>query len=186
MLKPALFLTLVALWAPSFQNGCQDATKAVTHLSYYPIRDMRQTVVIDPQRTVFRGPDSLSVPTTGRDRWNETMEGAPWDKAKVAMTDPYPVTEESITRGDTLYHRVCWTCHGMAMNGIGPVTDKYMPAANLLGDNARQQPDGYLYMYMRHGGAVMPSYGNAVSKRDAWDIIHWIRKMQKLYPNGMN
>ena len=107
MLKPALFLTLVALWAPSFQNGCQDATKAVTHLSYYPIRDMRQTVVIDPQRTVFRGPDSLSVPTTGRDRWNETMEGAPWDKAKVAMTDPYPVTEESITRGDTLYHRVC-------------------------------------------------------------------------------
>ena len=59
-----------------------------------------------------------------------------------------------------------------------------MPAANLLGENARQQPDGYLYMYMRHGGAVMPSYGNALSKRDAWDVVHWIRSMQTSTPMG--
>jgi len=42
MLKPALFLGLVALWSVSFQQGCQDLQKAVTHLTYYPIRDMRQ------------------------------------------------------------------------------------------------------------------------------------------------
>lgn len=184
MLKPALLVGLIALWSASFQNGCSDLTKSVTHLSYYPIRDMRQTVVIDPQRTVFRGPDSLAVPTIGRDRWNETMEGAPWDKAMKDMKDPYVSDAASLVRGDTLYHRVCWTCHGMNMSGIGPVTDSYMPAANLLGENARQQPDGYLYMYMRHGGAVMPSYGNALSKRDAWDVVHWIRSMQTSTPMG--
>ena len=185
MPRRLLIIGLLALWSASFQNGCHDLQKSLTHLNYYPNRDMRRTIVIDPQRVSFRGPDSLAVPTIGRDLWNETMEKAPYDKAKLAMKDPYVSDAGSIVRGDTLYHRFCWTCHGMDMSGIGPVTDKYLPAANMLGDNARQQPDGYLYMYMRHGGAIMPSYGNAVSKRDAWDLIHYIRNMQKLTPPGM-
>ena len=39
-----------------------------------------------------------------------------------------------------------------------------------------------MYMYMRHGGAVMPSYGNALSSRDGWDLVNYIRHMQKVSP----
>ena len=31
-------------------------------------------------------------------------------------------------------------------------------------------------------GAVMPSYGNAISARDAWSLVHYIRHMQKVSP----
>ena len=28
----------------------------------------------------------------------------------------------------------------------------------------------------------MPSYGNAVTRRDAWDLIHYIRQQQRVSP----
>ena len=72
MLRGRLLLGVIALWSVSFHQGCQDLTKSLTHLSYYPIRDMRQTIVIDPQRRdptnpkwmTFNGPDS------GRPAWS--------------------------------------------------------------------------------------------------------------------
>jgi len=63
MLKPLAVLGLLALWSMSAQQGCNDLKKSVTHLKYYPIRDMRQTIAIDPQRTTWGAPDSLAVPT---------------------------------------------------------------------------------------------------------------------------
>ena len=67
MLKVLFWVGVLALWSSSFQQGCQDVRKAVTHLTYSPTRDMRQTIAILPQRTTWGAPDSLSVPTIGRD-----------------------------------------------------------------------------------------------------------------------
>src|SRR5438093_1015632 len=77
MLRGRLLLGVIALWSVSVQQGCHDLKKSLTHLKYYPIRDMRQTIAIDPQRgdpgdprwTPFRGPDSLAVPSIDVDRW---------------------------------------------------------------------------------------------------------------------
>ena len=52
MLRSRLLLGVIALWSVSAHQGCQDLKKSLTHLAYYPIRDMRQTVVIDPQRAL--------------------------------------------------------------------------------------------------------------------------------------
>jgi hypothetical protein len=53
MLKPIAYIALMALWSASFQQGCEDAKKSVTHLKYYPIRDMRQSWSLDPQRDAW-------------------------------------------------------------------------------------------------------------------------------------
>jgi mono/diheme cytochrome c family protein len=179
MLKLLFWIGILALWSSSFQQGCQDAKKAVTHLTYYPTRDMRQTIAIDPQRTTWGAPDSLSVPTIGRDAYvNDT---APYDVAAKLLLAP-PTSEASEARGDSLFHTICWTCHGKTMAGDGPVSSKFIPPPDLLGESTRGKADGFMYMYMRHGGAVMPSYGNAISSRDAWDLVHYIRHMQKVSP----
>ena len=191
MVKPVAFLALLALWSASFQQGCEDAKKAVTHLSYYPIRDMRQTVVVDPQRTAWGTPDSvarmkqwgtpdsLSVPTIGADPYvNDT---APYDLAGAKLVAPAS-TEASVAHGDSLFHTICWSCHGKSLAGDGPVSTKYIPPPDLLAEATRGRTDGYMFMYMRHGGAVMPSYGNASSARDAWSLVHYIRHMQKVSP----
>jgi len=187
MLRPAVLLGVIALWSVSVQQGCQDLRKSLTHLTYYPIRDMRQTVVIDPQRydptngkwITFRGPDSLAVPSIGRDRW---VGDAPYMETEAFVKDPTTVTDASIARGDTLFRTICSPCHGKQMLGDGTVAPSFMPPPDLLAQATRDRSDGFLYNYMRHGGVVMPSYGNALSAHDAWDVVHYVRAMQKASP----
>lgn len=188
MLRHLLILGFALVWSASFKQGCEDVTKSVTHLPYYPIRDMRQTVVLDPQRgdplnlkyPASREPDSLSVATHGGDRYWQA--GAPYDDASARLTNPVPATEASVAHGDSLYHQVCWTCHGKTMTGDGPVAQYFMQPPDLLAEATRLRKDGYLYSYMRHGGIVMPSYGNALSSHDAWDIINYLRSMMASSP----
>ncbi|HTQ48473.1 MAG TPA: cytochrome c [Polyangiaceae bacterium] len=187
MLRTKLLLGVIALWSVSAHQGCEDVKRSITHLRYYPIRDMRQTVVIDPQRRdpthpqwlSFTGPDSQAVPTMDVDRW---QGDPPYDAASKNVASPNVAMDASVVRGDTLFHNFCWTCHGMAMAGDGPVAPMFMPPPDLLAAPTRARTDGYIFMYMRHGGVVMPSYGNAISAKDAWDIVHYIRAMQKANP----
>jgi len=188
MLKPVALMGLLALWSVSVQQGCNDLKKSVTHLRYYPIRDMRQTVVADPQRLIWSEgtpaawgatPDSLSVPTIGRDAY--ATDTAPYDVAGARLKAP-PSTEASVAHGDSLYHVVCWSCHGKALQGDGPVTPNFVQPPDLLAEGTRGRTDGFMYMYLRHGGAIMPSYGNLLSSRDAWALVHYIRHMQQVSP----
>lgn len=192
MLKPVAFVALLALWSVSFQQGCNDLKRAVTHWRYYPIRDMRQSVAPDPQRPIWSPttpviwgavPDSLSVPTIGSDPYS--ADTPPYEVAARKLVAP-PSTDASVARGDSLFHTICWTCHGKTLAGDGPVAPRMSESGavptDLLGESARGRSDGFIYMYMRHGGALMPSYGNVLSSRDAWSIVHYVRHMQKVSP----
>ena len=188
MLRPLAVLGLLALWSVSVQQGCNDLKKAVTHLKYYPIRDMRQTVAPDPQRGIWseKGPvvwdgtpDSLSVPTIGVDAY--AAAAMPYDAVEKKIVAPAS-SDASVAHGDSLFHVICWSCHGKTMAGDGPIAAKGIPATNLLSQQTRDRTDGFMYMYMRHGGAIMPSYGNVLSSRDAWSLVHYIRHMQKTSP----
>jgi mono/diheme cytochrome c family protein len=186
-------LAFLALWSVSAQQGCNDLKKSVTHLKYYPIRDMRQTIAPDPQRMIWSEtgkpvvwaavPDSLSVPTIGVDPY--MADAAPYDVSGAKLHSPES-TDASVARGDSLFHTICWTCHGKTLAGDGPVAPKMAETGavptDLLSEGPRSRTDAFIYMYMRHGGALMPSYGNVLGSRDAWSIVHYIRHMQKTSP----
>jgi mono/diheme cytochrome c family protein len=180
MLKSAIALIcagLIAMYtAPTVQKGVADLIRSVTHLNYYPIRDMRRSVVIPPQKLVYRAPDDASVPTIGKDVEMDR------DVAAEKLHNPIPASPAATARGDTLFHRLCVPCHGMTMQGNGPVAANFMPPPDLLAQQTRERKDGYIYSYIRHGGVVMPSYGFQVSAEEAWDIIHYLRAMQKASP----
>ena len=143
MLRPVAFAALLALWSVSVQQGCNDLKRAVTHLRYYPIRDMRQTVAPDPQRMIWSEtkpvvwpavPDSLSVPTIGADAYAYDMP--PYEATAARLVAP-PSSDMSVAHGDSLFHVICWTCHGKTMAGDGPVTTKGMvPPPDLLAARA--------------------------------------------------
>src|SRR5262245_21201543 len=101
----------------SLQNGCKDLRTSVTHLSYSPIRDMRRTVVLNPQKVVTRGPDSLSVPVTGRT--DDLRPGFELDRAAATagMRNPIAADDSSIARGGRSFVRLCTPCHGRSMAG---------------------------------------------------------------------
>jgi mono/diheme cytochrome c family protein len=124
-------------------------------------------------------PDSLAVPTIGRDAYaHETM---PYEVSAVRLKAPAS-TDASVAHGDSLFRTVCWTCHGKTMVGDGPVSAKFVPPPDLLAQMTRERTDGYLYRYIRHGGALMPAYGNMFSTHDAWSLVHYIRHMQRTSP----
>jgi mono/diheme cytochrome c family protein len=66
--------------------------------------------------------------------------------------------------------------------GDGPVAALFMPPPYRLAQPTRERKDGYIYSYIRHGGIVMPSYGAQVTAAEAWDLIHYIRHLQKVSP----
>ena len=68
------------------------------------------------------------------------------------------------------------------MQGDGPVAAKFMPPPDLLGATTRGRSDGYIYSYVRYGGAIMPRYGQALSPAATWDVIHFLRQQQKVSP----
>jgi mono/diheme cytochrome c family protein len=170
--------------AGTAQQGCQDAYRSATHLQYYPIRDMRRSVAFMPQKGMTRPPDSLSVPTVGRDLLTDNEE-QPSDLANalaLKLTDPTVSDDSSLARGERKFQKTCVPCHGPKLMGDGPVAALFMPPPDLLAQPTRERRDGYLYSYIRHGGIVMPSYGAQVTAAEAWDLIHYVRHMQKVSP----
>jgi mono/diheme cytochrome c family protein len=183
MLKPAaVALTLLIITTPqALKHGCQDAKQSLVSLpySYYSTRDMRRTIALMPQKGSLRAPDTSSVPVTGREREDTDRE-----VLAATLVNPTPAADldSSIARGQVKFGKNCIPCHGAKLEGNGPVAALFMPPPDLLAETTRNRRDGYIYSYIRHGGIVMPSYGPAVTAAEAWDLINYIRHMQKVSP----
>ncbi len=188
MLKTGLGLVAIAfiaiLTGLSAQQGCRDLKKSWTHWSYYPIRDMRKSVAFMPQKGMPLAPDSLSVPTVGKDYVAEQGLMGIDLATQLAGTvvDVIGTSDSSVARGERKFQKTCLPCHGKTLVGDGPVATLFIPPPDLLAEPTRQRKDGYLLSYIRHGGVVMPSYGAQVGEAEAWDLVHYIRHLQRLSP----
>jgi mono/diheme cytochrome c family protein len=119
-----------------------------------------------------------SVPISG----GEADWAAEFAAANPATADKLvnpTVPEETLARGDTLFHTFCAVCHGGAGAADGPVGPK-VGAPSLLTERARAYSDGYLYSLIRYGRGVMPRYGDKVYRHeDRWAIVNYVRKLQR-------
>lgn len=177
LLAGLLIASLLTMLAPStVQKGLRDATTSMTTWSYFPIRDMRRTVAFTPQKGVLQPPPEGSVPMNGVD-----VEG---DLATLAatLTNPVPMSDAALAAGEDQYRKTCVPCHGPDMKGDGPVIPFYVPPPDLLGPLVRGRSDGYMYSYIRNGGAIMPAYGFQISPEMTWNLIHYIRSRQQANP----
>lgn len=177
-----LVMAVVALLGPAgMERGCKDARDAFLK-PYAPRRDMRNTVAFVPNKTMLQAPDSLSVPIHGRERWNPAAEAAERERLDRTFVNPQAPDDSSLARGLRKYERTCVPCHGAGMKGDGPVSAKFIPPPDLLAKMTRDRSDGFIYAYIRHGGAVMPSYGALVTAQETHDLINYIRHQQRTSP----
>lgn len=175
---------LLTMWSVgSVQQGVKDLKTSLTTWKYFDIRDMRRTVVLNPQKTHTAAPESLSVPVGG---WGDRVDVAALEMDREAVSarlvNPVAATPKSIAWGDSVYKKMCVPCHGPDMAGDGKVAAAFMPPPDLLAEATRQRTDGYLYNYIRHGGVVMPRYGQSVTATEAWDLVNFIRERQRTNP----
>ena len=173
-------ISILTIFGPTSPGtGCRNALGALQHLKYPEKRDMRTTIAMLSQRGWYRAPDSASVPAQGRDVLGDV------NKFDATFQLPTVSSPEAIDRGATKYSKVCTPCHGENLDGQGPVwlSKKFLiPPPNLLAATTRGRTDGYIYRYIRFGGAVMPSYGAQVTAEEAYDLIHYLREQQRKNP----
>ena len=106
----------------------------------------------------------------------------PREQRELAAKMPNPIkpSPESVTLGKERYVTFCAPCHGTEGKGgvTGPVATKFIPTPDLT--NAQLQAgrtDGYWHSYIMAGGAVMPSYAEAMSSEEAWHIVNFLRSV---------
>jgi cytochrome c len=90
----------------------------------------------------------------------------------------------SENRGQIQFETFCTPCHGQKGEGMGKVVQKgFLPPPMLTSSHTRGLSDGWIYSYIRHGGVVMmPPYGFGVRPKEAWDLVNYVRKLQRENP----
>jgi len=102
-------------------------------------------------------------------------------EAARALSNPIKPDKSSKENGARLYTINCAPCHGTWKNGkhemgISPL----LPGPDLSMDAIAQKPDGHFYDFIHFGGmAIMPAYGFKLSVKEHWDIVNYLREVQR-------
>ncbi len=95
------------------------------------------------------------------------------------LTNPVEPGRDSVAHGEYLYGIYCAVCHGREAGGMGTVSAKFIPAPDITTDYYRGLPDGHFFYVVKYGSAVMPSYHESLGDTDVWDIVNYLRELQK-------
>ncbi|HXH83939.1 MAG TPA: cytochrome c [Candidatus Tectomicrobia bacterium] len=140
------------------------------------VNNMTQTARVQPGEAVFPMPAGV-VPRGG-----ELILPKSEREAATKRRNPVEATEASLAIGREHYQTFCTPCHGPEGKGgvTGPVATKFIPPPDLTNaELQRQRTDGYWHSYIMVGGAVMPAYGEALSSREAWHLVNYLRSLAR-------
>ena len=121
------------------------------------------------------------------------VNGNRYTPAGMAMTNPHETSDAAVADGKRMFEIYCATCHGAEGKGGAEVTrndnglKRYpMPAPILSGEGAISalRSDGYIYLTIRNGGAVMPSYSYGMDDEEMWNLVTYIRTLDGAQFNG--
>ncbi len=120
---------------------------------------------------VARAPVEGTVPL-GYKPFTMTLE-----EAEQKLSNPTPLSKNSVWRGQRLWNANCWTCHGKTGSGEGPVGSQ-LGVPDLTKDFYRQKSDGRIFGVIHYGLRAMPRYGFRFSDAEQWDIVNYLRFLQ--------
>lgn len=85
-------------------------------------------------------------------------------------------------RARLIYDQFCLLCHGEKGDGQGFLftSGKYpMPPSSFQAERAMEKTDGQLFHNIRVGYGIMGAYGPQISVEDSWQLVNYIRELQK-------
>lgn len=104
--------------------------------------------------------------------------------AKQVKNPMPPLDSVKMKEAERLYLVNCGICHGMKLDGNGPLYNggKGPFAAaprNLTGDqSAINMPDGQMFYSITYGKGQMGPYGPQLSTTQRWMVVHYIKSKQ--------
>ncbi|PZP50870.1 MAG: quinol:cytochrome C oxidoreductase [Pseudopedobacter saltans] len=108
--------------------------------------------------------------------------------ASRAIPNPEPaLTDASRKEAERLYLIYCGICHGAKLDGAGPLHTRSdgsdgpyaaAPANFIGGAKYLAMPDGQMFYATEYGFNMMGSYASQLSRKQRWEIIHYIKEKQ--------
>jgi mono/diheme cytochrome c family protein len=95
------------------------------------------------------------------------------------LAPPVAFDSAAEARGRAAFSNHCTACHGPEGKGDGPVSAKFPPAPNLRHVSICKRTDGFLYGTLTAGGKAMPSAREGTTSRDRWDLVAFVRALQR-------
>ncbi len=99
--------------------------------------------------------------------------------------NPVKLSDANLLAGMKLYSQDCATCHGGA-DGSPSVIARglYQEAPQLAKDGVEDDPPGETFWKVDHGIRLtaMPSFGHTLKKQQVWQIVLFLKHMDKLPP----
>lgn len=99
--------------------------------------------------------------------------------------NPEPFVVDVVRRGETLYQAQCSDCHGVAGRGDGPwAMARGGPIPDLSVAHMDTHLDGEIFWWLTYGipSLDMPAFGDELSVRDRWTVIHFLRSLRHDVP----
>jgi mono/diheme cytochrome c family protein len=122
-------------------------------------------------------------------------------KPQYVKKIPVEVNDALLARGQERYNIYCVVCHGYQGNGQGTVAQKWtgLSVANFHDpkyvdpkEPDQKGTDGFLFYTARNGvpnpadptgmSPKMPGYAHALTERDTWAIVAYVRALQESVP----
>jgi mono/diheme cytochrome c family protein len=93
---------------------------------------------------------------------------------------PIRVDRPLVDDGRRHFDTLCAPCHGTLGDGVSAVAEKMAlrKPPSLLVEPIRDYPPGRVYEAIRSGYGLMPSYAIALSARDAWGVVAYVRALE--------
>jgi hypothetical protein len=176
-----VFLILIA----AFLGAC-DRNRNTTGWDYFP--DMfystaYESYSVNPNfadRMTMRNPVPGTVPR-GYTPFNYTIDPDSRILAGAELVNPFPATEESLTRGKYIYTTFCFGCHGKSGEGNGPLFESGLyplEPRNLVDDVSVKLKDGEIFHTITLGFGTMGAHGSQIREEDRWKLVLYIRELQ--------
>lgn len=92
-----------------------------------------------------------------------------------------------VALGRTIYTNECLICHGSAGRGDGESGfGLHVPPGDFCSPAVINETNGALYYKITVGRKPMPSYEEKLSENQRWQLVSYIRELQKKYIRRLN
>ena len=101
-------------------------------------------------------------------------------ESSKATANPYAGNVIATQKGERLFQKLCWTCHGKAGLGDGPAGAALSPKPrNFALSSVQGQKDGELFWKISNGKGMMVPYRHSLGEELRWQLVNYIRTFKQ-------
>ena len=147
-----------------------------------PMVHMEDQPKLNPQEAdpFFRDGHGMQLPVPGTVARGHMPYPFKDQQEAASLVNPLPRTATVLAAGKRLFDQHCAVCHGALGTGVPTLTAAYgAKPANLQAEAFRKYPDGMIYHVIVMGKNAMPSYAADLSEKERWEVVHYVRVLQR-------